>query len=1173
MKKVFSLLCPLLLFLPFLAEGQVFSDEFGKNRVQYHERFEDWSYYESDHFIGYWYGNGRNTAEEAARIAEEEVGHIEQIIEYRLKEKIDLIIYNDLTDLHQSNIGTEETFNTLDNRFRILNNKMFVYNTGNTSDLRRQIREGIATILVNYNLYGENLKEIVQNSFFDDLPDWFKPGLIAYCGEAWNSQLDNEMRAFFTTNDETKFSLLAKKNPELAGHSFWYFVSTVFGEHVISNLLYLIRINRDARSSFQYVLEQPLDGLLISWGNFYQHQYRFFLDHLDWENYALPIPEFRKEERLLHGAWNTEQAYLALATDQFGKKRIYLNNLNTGKSKRIFTTGKVNKVQKSDPVYPLIKWKTYGDELLIVYEKRDNIYHRSYSLSKGKLSKEKKFAPQIDRVIDFDIWNSREIVLSGLENGHTDLYFFNTSNGQLRTITRDFFYEDHVQTGALMGEKGIYFSSDRYNTAIDRIKLDTIETLPGMNVFFLKPGDKNAIQLSDDFYYHNRDVESLDSNRYLFLSDESGIYNFKQGRLEEFIHHFRDSLVYQNGEIEIVEPALANKYDTAEVKEVYREAIKRWRGSTRALSTVNFNVHSFQIDDKDLLLTMNMGSGLGFYRVPQTDFFKSPEYRKSEFRKKAILKQKEKEQIQPKPPIFRGKPEEKEPEKQPERKGFFFQSEFDKQSKTEEELADAVQSGTDTLEQEKPAGIDTSLKVKPEAVKDSVNQDSAGQNGLFSFFDDTLVSHSDSIDPSLIISEDVRFKSSKIIPYQLKFKVNDITSNLENQPLVTGMEAFLAGQENNFFNPMGITFRAQARDILEDYLVEAGLRFPTSFDGQEYYLSFENRKYQLDKRFIFYRRTTKNTESTGGIIERKNKLITTSLINQLKYPLSIFGSLRLTSYLRMDDFIERSVDEKTLPIDNRQEQRLGARLEYVYDNTYDIDINLLGGLRYRIFVEPIKKMFIDYRDGLTYSGTEGFSTIIGADFRYYLPVLNHSVLAVRGASAISAGQEKVLFYLGGSRNWLIPQFDNSIPLPEDQFSFYSLASNLRGFEYNSRNGTSFALTNVELRIPIIKYFTKKNIRSDFLRSLQIVGFFDAGKTWNGFNPFDNSQIQNTVTIQDNEYVRLDVSFFRDQLLMGYGGGIRAKVFGYFLRLDYGRGIESGQVLPKGIWHLSMGTDF
>ncbi|HKK88352.1 MAG TPA: hypothetical protein VJ917_05850, partial [Saprospiraceae bacterium] len=1056
MKKNFPLLLTLLLVLPFFSKGQVFSDEFGKNRVQYHERFEDWSYYESDHFISYWYGNGRNTAEEAARIAEEEIGQIERIIEYRLKEKIDLVVYNDLTDLHQSNIGAEETFNTRDNRFRILNNKMFVYNTGNTSDLRQQIREGIATILVNYNLYGENLKEIVQNSLFEDLPDWFKPGLIAYCGQSWNSQLDNDLRAFFTTHNETSFGLLAKDNPELAGHSFWYFVATVYGEHVISNLLYLIRINRDARSSFQYVLEQPLDGLLISWVNFYQHQYRFFLDHLDWENYASPLPDLRKEEKMMQGAWNTEQDYLAVTTDQFGKKRVHLSNLSTGKSKRIFTTGKINKIQKSDPVYPLIEWRTYGDELLIVYEKRDKIYHRTYSLSEGKLTEEKKFAPQIDRVIDLDTWSQDEIVLSGLERGHTNLYFFNTSNGQLRTITKDFFYEDHVRTGELKGEKGIFFSSDRFTTSMDRIKLDTIQTIPGLNAFFLKPGSKNAIQLSDNFLYHNREVENLDSNRYLFLSDESGIYNFKQGKLEKYIHHFADSVVYKNGDIEIIDPAHKNQYDTSEVKAVFRQAKERWRGSTKPLSAVNFNVVSFEIQNKHLLLTMDMGPNVGFYKVPQTDFFRSLEYRRSEFRKKALLKQQEseKETVQPDRPIFREEPEEKEPEKQPERKGFFFQSEFDKETATKDLQIEEKKPSLDTLEQEIPAERDSTTVLALETVADTTRQDSVLQKKYVSLFDDALVSHEDSIDPSLIISEEVRFKSSKIIPYQLKFKVNDITSDLENQPLVTGMEAFLAGQENNFFNPLGITFRAQARDILEDYLIEAGLRFPTTFDGQEYYLSFENRKYQLDKRYIFYRRTTKETESTGGIIERKNKLITTSLINQLKYPLSIFGSLRLTSYFRMDDFIVRSVNDKTLPIDNRQEQRLGARLEYVYDNTYDIDINLMGGLRYRVFVETIKKMFIDYRGDLSYSGTEGFSTIIGADFRYYLPVLRHSVLALRGASAISAGQEKVLFYLGGSRNWLVPQFDNSIPLPEDQFSFYSLASNVRGFQYNSRNGTS-----------------------------------------------------------------------------------------------------------------------
>ena len=39
--------------------------------------------------------------------------------------------------------------------------------------------------------------------------------------------------------------------------------------------------------------------------------------------------------------------------------------------------------------------------------------------------------------------------------------------------------------------------------------------------------------------------------------------------------------------------------------------------------------------------------------------------------------------------------------------------------------------------------------------------------------------------------------------------------------------------------------------------------------------------------------------------------------------------------------------------------------------------------------------------------------------------------------------------------------------------------------------------------------------------------------------------------------------------MGYGGGLRTMLFGYFLRVDYARSIEG----TKPIWHFSIGSDF
>ena len=186
----------LLILLSFssVLEAQTSQVIFGKNRVQHHHDFDEWMKYESDNFITYWYGEGRNIGQSVVQMAEHDFAYIQSILEHRINEKLQIIVYVDLTDLKQSNIGNNEAFTNTAGQTKIVGNKIFVYFNGDHNDLRRQIREGIASVYLEAMLFGSNIQEIVQNAVLLNLPDWFKNGIIAYMGEPWNTQNDDALR-------------------------------------------------------------------------------------------------------------------------------------------------------------------------------------------------------------------------------------------------------------------------------------------------------------------------------------------------------------------------------------------------------------------------------------------------------------------------------------------------------------------------------------------------------------------------------------------------------------------------------------------------------------------------------------------------------------------------------------------------------------------------------------------------------------------------------------------------------------------------------------------------------------------------------------------------------------------------------------------------------------------
>ena len=64
-------------------------------------------------------------------------------------------------------------------------------------------------------------------------------------------------------------------------------------------------------------------------------------------------------------------------------------------------------------------------------------------------------------------------------------------------------------------------------------------------------------------------------------------------------------------------------------------------------------------------------------------------------------------------------------------------------------------------------------------------------------------------------------------------------------------------------NESEVLVRKPIKDLLEDYIVTGGVRYPTSFNGSEYFLVFDNRKHRIDKQFAVYRKSVTETDQTS----------------------------------------------------------------------------------------------------------------------------------------------------------------------------------------------------------------------------------------------------------------------------------------------------------------------
>jgi len=147
------------------------------------------------------------------------------------------------------------------------------------------------------------------------------------------------------------------------------------------------------------------------------------------------------------------------------------------------------------------------------------------------------------------------------------------------------------------------------------------------------------------------------------------------------------------------------------------------------------------------------------------------------------------------------------------------------------------------------------------------------------------------------------------------------------------------------------------------------------------------------------------------------------------------------------------------------------------------------------------------------------------------------------------------------------------PSAQMDYAFQSLATDLRGYNQNARNGNTYVLGNFELRLPVLTTFLHRPIQSTILKNLQAVAFLDVGNAWEGLLPIDVDSKRpyrfswpaNTGT----PAVSVQIPNPTDKgLAIGYGLGLRTMLWGYFIRADAALNKQR-----DFHWYVSFGTDF
>ncbi|MEO5675107.1 MAG: hypothetical protein ABIQ74_10715 [Chitinophagales bacterium] len=1106
-----------------LAQGQSPEQLFGQNRVQYKDF--TWSFYETDRFAVYFYLGGQDLGKFTIVDAAKELDDLEEKLEYRMNDRIEILVYNNLDDLKQSNIGYGVEINNTGGLTKIIGDKMFIYFNGSHVHLREQIREGISGIFLQNMLFGGSIGEAVQNAVLLKMPAWFKDGLTAYMSNNWSTANDNELRDGILSGKYRKLNKLTGEDARFAGQAVWHYIALKYGAPAIPNLLYLIRINRSMESGFNFVFGKSVKKFLADFNSYYQKQFsedeklRQFPDDRDLVKIRQHSPQVINELRI-----NTDATAIAFVKNNLGKYKVCYRDLENGKNKTLLKRSFKNITQPIDYAQPQLAFSPSGKELTVTYMKKNKARLITYNI--GDHSKEKRNILSFQKIFSINYTDANTLVLSAENKGQSDIYLFNIRSSKLEQITNDYYDDLNPQYIRLPARQGILFISNRISDTLRTLSTDTTRPIGNYNLFFynLKKKTKTVLPVTHTAFANESFPSGFSRDYFSFLTDDNGIANTNTGYIDSVFDHFDHYYFFS---------------DSTVVNPVY---------NMDSLVAVNQ-----LLPDSTLKVPVYRDTAITY---PLTN------YKRSVLEQDAALRAGKMAQLI----LHNGKYE-------------IYITSLKKDSNhaaaSPPALTDYAKTVFTKLESSSTIQVESQKNnLQPATLSgDSSRADTAHTESYFFQSDFSFNPASKQAQDTTIlkVKKTPPFRFSRILPYAVKFSTAYVVTQLDNSLIVTRYQPFgsFGGQ---FENPdLNVFFNLSITDLMEDYRITGGFRLPTAFNGTEYFMTFENLKTRLDKKFTAYRKsTTLSYDFTGAnpswYLPVNAKVRTYVADATIRYPFDFTRSIRASLAYRNDLTNFLATDSFSLGLAQQSNHWISSRLEYVFDNTMKIQTNIYDGLRYKIYFDVQRQ--VDQQKTFVFAA--------GIDVRYYLKIHRNFIWATRFNAAKSWGDQKIIYFLGGMENTFIPNpnqtFITETPVNfSENYAFQTIATNLRGFSQNIRNGNTFALINSELRFPVFSYLLNTPIRSELIKNFQLVAFFDIGSAWEGFSPYDKDNPFNSLTYNQGP-VTVFVNYFREPTVYGYGGGARTTLLGYFVRVDYGQGVDSG-AKQKGLWYFSLGMDF
>ncbi|MBL1212388.1 MAG: biopolymer transporter Tol [Ignavibacteriae bacterium] len=1094
----------LLTAILFLLAAELFA-QFGRNRVQYKEY--DWYYIQTKHFDIYFSPEGETAAEFTAHAAEEALEQFQTDFNYKINNRIALIVYNSHNDFQETNTTDSYLSQGIGGFTEPFKNRVVFPFEGGFQKFRHVIRHELVHAVMRDMLYGGTVQNIISKGITLQLPLWFHEGMAEFLSSGWETNSDMFIRDAIINEYLPDINRLGGYFAYRGGQSLFYYIAETYGREKVGELLNKIKGLGNVQAGIKSSIGLSIEELNDRWKKELKREYwPGIAERQDPEEFAKRLTDNKK----VGGFYNTSPAIspqgdkVVFISDRDIYMDVYVMNTFDGEViKKVIASGKTNDFEELNVLFPSLTWAP--DNKRIALSRKSSGYDRIF-IADVEDGDGVDLPFKLDGIESVS-WSpdGTKLALNGSNTKQSDIYVYNFETEELTNITNDIFSDYQPVWGS--DSKTIFFSSDRGEFTNPQELSENFfifnHDYEHNDLYSVNIESEEIIRLTDwELSDESSPVISPDMSEILFISDKNGIDNIYKKKI-----NFSDDDPYTT----VLEtPAIP---------------------ITNSLNGINGL--SLSKDGKKLVFSSLYNAGYNIYLLnnPFEIELDDPNIKPTNFMARLIKSSNESTDVVIK----------------------------DDNNVLSNSIYGDILPVTEVVSPENIAMNEIDTDDVESVENNKAVEDSAGKSSSKT---PTIVTG------QIIMDDEVERDTNKTdysnYVFGSEIKQNDSTRAQEREELFTETldsdGNYLVNKYKISFSPdliyanagystfyglLGTTVLSFS-DVLGNHRLVGVTSLQIDLKNSDYGLAYYYLPKKIDygieafhtARFLFVNR--------GGFSSELYRYRNFGGVLSARLPISSFYRVDASvSYLNVSS---ENLDNPAVPTE--KVSYVIPSINFVHDNTLFGYTSPIEGVRYRfgLFGNP----------GIGDTKRSFYS--VTWDYRRYMRFWFDNSFVFRFSGGYSGGANAQRFFLGGTEGWINRTFaTGDIPIDgASDFAFLSPALPLRGYNYAEKLGTKYALMNLELRIPIIRYLVTGGLPL-FFQNVLGVAFVDVGSAWD--------KTEKLQLIGKNENGKT----VTNDMLLGLGYGFRV-YFIFLWKFDMAYSYDLDK-FSKPKFYLSIGLDF